>query len=230
MQSAEVWIYIILGVCAIIPLRRLINSIREYRGSQFGMEKDNARGKIIQSSGLLGLLLVIGMGEFLFVTFAGNSISSLALMPTPTVDLQATETPGSTQLANGLPVENSTPAVNPAVTQTVTGGAGGSPSGGCIPGRIEWTEPKWGSEISSIVEFKGTANIDDFGFYYFEISQDNTHWTKHAAGSVAVVNGVLGNWNTTTEIPGDYSIRLIVTNNKGEEMAPCILQVKVIQK
>jgi hypothetical protein len=194
------------------------------------MEKDRARIKLVRNASLLGLLLLMSLGLFVFITFAGTKVPALALVPTATVDLQSTETPaaGTTTLAAGA-VISATLLTTPgaASTPVSTISAGGADKNGCIPGTLEWTDPKPGSEIAGIVDFKGTANIPDFGFYYFEVSQDNTHWNKHSAGTIPVVNGLLGSWNTTNEIAGDYSIRLVVTDNKGQEMPPCVLQVKV---
>ena len=218
LQAAEIWIYIILAIIALFPTRKLVLSIRELRGSLFGMEKDNARTKIIQSVSMIVILAMMGIGEFLFVTFAGNIAPSLALLPTPTLNLQATETPASIQTGSD------------GQWITAVGDAGGSPGGGCIPGKIEWSDPKPGDEISGNVELKGTANITDFGFYKYEYTQDNTTWVTIQAGTTVVNNGLIGNWETSVLTPGDYSIRLIVTNNQGQEMAPCLLQVKVIQK
>lgn len=232
LKAAEIWIYIILSICAIFPLRKLILSIQEYRGSLFGMEKDNARAKLFQSVSLLVVLSVMAIGEFVFVTFAGGIVPSLALLPTPTLNIQATITPAS-EGQNGISPVITPPADTAQATTTginPVGDAGGSPGGGCIPGKVEWTDPKPGTELKGNVELKGTVNITDFGFYKYEYSQDNTHWITIQAGTTVVTNGLIGNWETSLLTSGDYSVRLIVSNNKNEELAPCLLQVKVIQK
>ncbi len=225
LKTAEVWIYIILFFCSIFPLRKLLLAVHEYRGSLFGMEKDNARAKVVQSGSLLVLLVILATGVFVFVTFAGSKIPAIALLPTPTADIQSTLTPvGNNSESAGNANQNpqvETPAVN---------GAGGSAGVGCIPGKVEWSYPKPGDEITGNVELKGTASIENFGFYKYEYSQDNTNWISLQAGVAPVKDGVIGNWDTSVLTSGDYQLRLIVTNNTGEEIAPCLVQVKVIQK
>lgn len=99
-----------------------------------------------------------------------------------------------------------------------------------MPGKLEWTEPKSGSEISGNVDLMGTVNVTNFGFYKYEYSQDNIIWNTIQAGTTVVTNGLLGNWDTSLLTPGDYSVRLIVTNNEGEPLTPCVLSVKVNPK
>jgi hypothetical protein len=96
-----------------------------------------------------------------------------------------------------------------------------------MPGTLEWTSPSPDSEISGIVELKGTVNISNFGFYKYEYSQDNSVWNTIQAGTTMVTNGALGNWDTSLLAAGDYSIRLIVTNNEGNPLPPCVLSVTV---
>lgn len=233
LKDAEIWIYIILALIAIFPLRKMLNAIHEYQGSLFGMEKAIAREKLVQSASFFLALALLAGGEFAFVTYAGNHIPAVSLVATPGVNLEPTETParaGTVPAAEMQPTMLLTESVTDLNVLPTLGDAGGSPGGGCIPGSIEWTDPPWGSEINGIIEFKGSANITNFGFYYFEVSQDNSTWVTHSAGRTPVSNGVLGTWNTTSEVPGDYTIRLIVTNNQGEQMAPCLLQVKVVRK
>lgn len=225
LKAAELWIYLAIGIIAIVPFKNIVTAIKEYRATVFGMEKTVAREKLVQQGGFLLILLLIVAGEFVFVSFAGAAIPALALIPTPTANLSATETLPATLQTTSQPVMANGTELTPTL-----GDAGGSPGGGCIPGQIEWTSPVGGAEVSGIVELKGTANIPNFAMYYFEVSKDNSTWNKLSAERVPVSNGVLGNWNTATELPGDYTLRLIVTDNAGAELAPCLLQVKLIQK
>jgi hypothetical protein len=220
LKSAEIWIYAGLGFIALLLLRKVFMAIREYRGCIFGLEKDRARSYLFQQSTYLILLVMLVVGEFVFVTFAGNTIPALALVPTPTLDLSPSPTPiDAVEFANQGFSETPPPF-----------DAGGAPSGGCMPGSLEWTSPTPGSEIGGIVELKGTVNIKNFGFYKYEYSQDNSTWNTIQAGTTAVTNGPLGNWDTSLLTAGDYSIRLIVTNNEGNALPPCVLTVKVMPK
>jgi hypothetical protein len=217
LKSAEIWIYAGLGFIGLLVLRKVFFAIHEYRGCIFGMEKDRARTHLFQQVSSFILLLMLVASEFVFVTFADNAIPALALVPTPTLDLSPSATPiDAVEMANQGFAETPPPF-----------DAGGASSGGCMPGTLEWTSPSPDSEISGIVELKGTVNISNFGFYKYEYSQDNSVWNTIQAGTTMVTNGALGNWDTSLLAAGDYSIRLIVTNNEGNPLPPCVLSVTV---
>jgi hypothetical protein len=79
------------------------------------------------------------------------------------------------------------------------------------------------------VPIVGTASVPNFGFYKFEMTPANeTNWLSIEANNNAVENGQLGNWNTSRLDPGLYQIRLVVTDNQGQALPACIVQVNVI--
>jgi hypothetical protein len=47
------------------------------------------------------------------------------------------------------------------------------------------------------------------------------------AGDTIVENDVLGPWDTTRLSPGDYLLRLVITDNAGQSLPPCTIQVRV---
>jgi hypothetical protein len=137
---------------------------------------------------------------------------------TPTVNLQSTETPAAT--------------ANPEITLTPGGAiptmavSGGN---GCKPDVINWIDPVANKELSGLVTLKGTVNTTDFGFYKYEYSAlGSDSWLTIQAGTAPVVDGEIGKWDTSQITPGDYQLRLIVTDNKGQASSPCVVQVKVV--
>lgn len=220
IKLAELYLYILLGIIGFIYLRKLIISIGEYRNSLFGMEKDNARGHLFQAGGILLLVLIVAIGEFAFISYIETSPSALVIQSTPTINLSATDTPIISQ-AQTLPENAPVPGI-------VTGTVIPPVPPVCEPGKIEWTSPKEGEEIKGSVELKGTANIPDFGFYKYEFSQDNVNWTTMQANRAIVINGVLGVWDTSLRIPGDYYLRLVVYNNQETALPACIVKVRII--
>ncbi len=42
------------------------------------------------------------------------------------------------------------------------------------------------------------------------------------------VTAILGRIDTDELIPGDYSLRLVVVDNVGEALPPCVIQIHVI--
>jgi hypothetical protein len=101
---------------------------------------------------------------------------------------------------------------------------------GCTPGQVEWTFPKAGDEISGKVELKGTVNVPNLGFYKYEFSQAGVeNWMTIAAGNENnKVDAVLGTWDTTLLIPGDYQLRLVVADNQNQLMPACVIPIRIV--
>lgn len=101
---------------------------------------------------------------------------------------------------------------------------------GCTPGQIEWTFPKAGGEISATVELKGTVNIPNLGYYKYEwakLGEDT--WTPIAAGNQPKVDGQIGFWNTSAFEPGDYQLRLVVSDNAEKLFPACKIPVRIVK-
>ncbi len=93
---------------------------------------------------------------------------------------------------------------------------------GCIPGEVMITIPENNATVSGVVEIEGTANIEDFGFYKFEISPaDSDTWLTIQAGDEIKVEESLGFWDTSQLDPGNYWLRLVVLDNQGIQRDPC---------
>ena len=78
--------------------------------------------------------------------------------------------------------------------------------------------------VSGRVDIMGTANIPDLQWYFVEAAPHETGdgeiiWTPISSLSFTpVVDGVLGNWNTTMQADGFYQIRLHVVNAAQESL------------
>jgi hypothetical protein len=100
---------------------------------------------------------------------------------------------------------------------------------GCKPDEINLTSPEPGQEVSGTVQLIGTVDVDNFGFYKYEVAQQGTEtWATISAGREIVRNGDVGLWDTSTLTPGDYQLRLEVTDNQGKPYPSCIISVRVI--
>jgi hypothetical protein len=99
---------------------------------------------------------------------------------------------------------------------------------GCVPGQVDLTSPKAGDEIKGTIDLVGTVNISNFGFYKYEVApQGSETWATISAGREIKSNASLGLWDTTALTPGDYQLRLVVTDNQGIALPPCIVPVRV---
>jgi hypothetical protein len=210
----EVWIYALLGLLGGIYIRKLLLNWQEWRSAIFGLEREGAQSRLLMAVTVLVLLLVTAGAEFFVVSFVAPAYPMTSMMPTPTIDLVATPT---ATLPPGTVAELVVPTVSADI------------SAGCVPDVLEWTSPVAGEQISGTIELKGTVNVLNLGFYKYEftaLGQEN--WQIIAAGNVKKVNELLGVWNTGERAPGDYLLRLVVTDNENNALAPCIIPVQVM--
>jgi hypothetical protein len=99
---------------------------------------------------------------------------------------------------------------------------------GCVPDQIMITAPEPGTDVSGTVEITGTASVPNFGFFKYEVAPRGSQiWATISAEREPVVNGVLGQWNTTSLTNGDYFLRLVITDNVGVSLEPCVIAVRV---
>jgi hypothetical protein len=98
-----------------------------------------------------------------------------------------------------------------------------------VPDKLIIASPKAGGEVKGKIDIQGTVNIPNLGFYKYEVALINSDaWATISAGRDIVVNGSLGAWDTTTLTPGDYQLRLVVTDNQGQSLPPCIIPIRVV--
>jgi hypothetical protein len=216
LGTHEVLIYILLSIGALFGLRWLWRSWNEWRHAVYSLEREFALRRIGQSMASLALILFLLLSEFLVASFVVPSLPASMLVPTGTPDLLATPTGTiSAEMATAIAL---TPRPSPMA------GTGG----GCLAGRVTLTAPRSGQEVRGTVEIRGTVNLPDFGFYKYEVAAAGSDaWATIAAGRTTVTNGPLGQWDTRTLSPGDYQLRLVVSDNRGEALPACVITVRV---
>ncbi|HMZ07070.1 MAG TPA: hypothetical protein PK078_05575 [Anaerolineales bacterium] len=216
LASYEVLIYIVLAIGGLFTFRWLWRSWSEWRISVFSLEREFSARRLARSVAASILIIVFFCVEFFMASFVIPGLPADFFLTTPTLDLISTPT-GTlspalmTQFANA-------PQVAPAANST-----------GCISGQVTVTYPAPGDEIKGAIELTGTVNIPNFGFYKYEVAQLGSEtWATIAAGRTVVSEGSLGRWDTTSLTPGDYQLRLVVVDNQGKTLPPCIIPVQVV--
>jgi hypothetical protein len=213
-KENEVFIYLILGVFAVWQLRNFVLAWRELRNAAFGLERENAQSRLNWVATMLIFIFTLAISEFVIVSFVAPTLPEASPLSTPTIDLLASPTVTLEAIEQ---VTNSTPI--PVIE---------AESGNCVPGRINILSPEDGETIRDIVEIIGSVDIPSFGFYKFEMAALNdSSWLTIQAGENITREGRLGFWDTTRLQPGDYALRLIVTDNQGQATEPCVIQVRV---
>jgi hypothetical protein len=222
IEENQSWIYLGLSLFGLIYLRLAVIRYRDYKSTFFGLERDRARGRLIQSILMLIIVAVGLLVTFLAATFGGPALP-IAARPTvlPTVSLL--KTPEVT-LAGSQAEVSSTPVEN-AILEGM----------GCANPDATITSPKDGDSIDNVVDVFGTANIPGFAFYKVEIKSSATQaiWQAIGAGNEPIcencdLEGPLARWDTSLVSPGEYSLRLTVMDTVGNAPLPCELKVQVL--
>jgi hypothetical protein len=132
-------------------------------------------------------------------------------LPPPTSTIFQTSLPGETPQADGTPQSASIPEESQ-----------------CVAGQVFISEPKDGQEVSDAVTVKGTASLPNFGFYKYEIARPgDSAWLTIGGGRNPVLEDKLGDWDTSTRVPGEYLLRLVITDNEGNYLPPCVIRVRI---
>jgi hypothetical protein len=219
LKEYEVWVYLLSALIGLVNLRKLILAYQEWQASLFGIEREKAQQRFSTYLTLFVLVVLIAGLEVSIVSFVlPNYPVEKGLLSTPTLDLNITPTqpPPAGTLAAGAS-QTQQPTVVVKLTE------------GCTKGAVEWFSPKVGDEISGKVQLTGTVNIPNLGFYKYEFSQPGTDvWSTIAAGNKNKINDILGNWDTTLLVPGDYLLRLVVADSQNQLFPACVVSVRVV--
>jgi hypothetical protein len=208
-------IYLILALGLFLALRRLWMAQQETRQSVYGLERELSRRHMGQAIAALLIIGLLATAELILAVFLMPVLPAASVLSTPTINPLSTPT---SQL--GPEVLHTTRT--PGSTATVT-------ASGCIPGQIMITAPKPGDVLSGTVTLMGTADIPNLGYYKYEFSPRGTeNWSTIKAAHTVVPNGQLGTWDTTALVSGDYLLRLVVTDNLGQELPGCVLPIRVV--
>jgi len=211
-------IFALLALGLLIGLQRVARARREERGSVFGLELEIAQHHMRQAIATLTVVTILALAEFGLVVFLVPNIPGLAQLATPTLNPLITPT-GTFPLEFMETLGVVTPG-GPTPTVLATG---------CIPGQINITTPKPGDTLKGSIQLVGTADIPNFGFYKYEFSPlGSDNWATIVAGNKVVQDNQLGNWDTSAITPGDYQLRLVVSNNQGNDFPPCVIPVRII--
>jgi hypothetical protein len=217
LEEYQGWIYLVLGLAALVYLRLTWRWYRSRRVTIFSLEREQATERLTRSATLLGLALALIAATFIGTTILGPSIPA-SHRPTalPTVSLLATATFAL----------NATEARMTATPLPVTE----IDSAGCANLQATILAPASGESLSGAVGITGTADIPNFAFYKYEYISltPGSVWRAIGAGTDIKKEESLGIWDTTLVLPGEYALRLVVTDTAGNAPQPCVILVRVL--
>lgn len=215
LATYEVLIYIVLAIGGMFSFRWLFRSWQEWRVAVYSLEREFSLRRLGRSTLISFLILLFFCFEFSLTSFVLPGLPADFFLVTPTLDFIST--PTGTLSADMMTQF----ASQPGSFQPI--------AAGCTPGQIELTFPAPGDEIKGVIELTGTVNIPNFGFYKYEVAPNGSStWATIAAGTGVVADASLGRWDTTALTPGDYQLRLVVIDNQGTSLPPCVVPVQVI--
>jgi hypothetical protein len=219
LASYEIGVYVIFTVVILFNLKGLIEGFYALRKASFRLEKEVALKKLRSSLTIISLFTLIGISIFILLSVASVRVPGISRIATPTLDV----------LASPVPAEGSTMAseeTRQVEMQTQTAIA----LTGCIPGQLEWIDPAPGDEVSGTVELRGTVNVPNLGFFKYEYRNlADELWTPISAGNRPIIEELFaGRWNTVQLEPGNYALRLVVSDNQNNLLKPCVIEVRVL--
>jgi hypothetical protein len=219
----EVWIYLLLGLGAVIYISKFMSAWRELRSATFGLERDSAQSRLNQAAAVLVLLVMMAVAEFVVVSFVTPIVPGSSPLPTPTLDLLATPTT-TLQAVDAADETGLQTTPTDVVLPTVV-----LDEQACIPGQVAITFPTADQIINGEVEIRGSADVADFGFYKLEVAKrEEPLWLTIQAGRNIVINGVLvSNWDTSRLPAGNYILQLVIVDSRGESLPPCRVPVTI---
>lgn len=216
LANYEVLIYIALAIWGLFVFRSMYRTWREWRDSVFSLEREFALRRLGRITAIALLIFGLGFAEFFIATFVAPSLPASDILTTPTLDLLAA--PPAT-----LSPEDATQAALSPVTQAAPSGMSG-----CVPDQIMISSPKPGDVVQGSIEITGTADVPNFGFYKYEIAPLGTQsWATISADRNPKKDVALGTWNTAALTNGEYFLRLVITDNVGVSLEPCVIAVRV---
>lgn len=227
----DTWIYIGLGLIALFFLRLIWLARKDRARSIFTLERENTRSRMNRA--FLGLMVVLALmlGVFYMSSQTPQILPPPPDTPTPTpmIELPPTPTPPPllptpTPIPTTLPTPTTVIEETPTPTPEVSLGV---PVNCPHPG-ANINQPGNGAQVSGMVQISGAAATDDFDYYKFEFRvPGDPNWSYIQAYNNAVMNGVLGSWNSDTVAPGEYEFRLVVVDSIGNYPEPCTIRIIV---
>jgi hypothetical protein len=218
LASYEGLIYIVLAIGGMFTFRWLWSAWRDWQKAVYRLEREFSVQRLNQAIAISSLIVIMFCVEFILASFIIPGLPADYFLSTPTLDLYSTAT-GT--LSPEMMTQN---LLAPALPQNAN-------ASGCIPDQLIITSPKPGAEVSGAIELVGTVNIPNFGFYKYEVApQGGDTWATISAGREAVVNNTIGRWDTSALTPGDYQLRVVVTDNQGQSLPACVIPIQVKPK
>jgi hypothetical protein len=233
-------LYLALLAGVLWSLRSAWIAWRDSDVTLFALERETSRARARRA--LLSTLSFIGIGVVVYLV-AGVIAPALpseaeftATPPGPLLTQTPTDTPFPTPTLEdtAIPVDETAATEDtsaaPIDTPTPAPTSAPAPSAACPDPNVQITAPGNGQTFSGAFQIFGTANIENFSFYKFDVSGPATNFNFTTINEVAhtpVVNNYLGTIDPLIllESPGAYQLSLVAVDNVGNEAPHCTITI-----
>jgi hypothetical protein len=222
-------LYALAAAGVFFAARGLIVAHRSRRTAVFGLEREAARLQRRRSASTIITLLLLSSVVYVIQSIIVPNLDLPTAGPTPTpivfVPTQVTGTPALLL----YPTITPTAGLPPAQTGETPTPPPEAAANGCDIIGATITKPAPNDLVSGQVQVEGEVNVLNFGLYKFEVMGPSTNGTWVVVGTYlsAVPSGLLGVWDATSLIPGDYSLRLVVYRTDGSLITPCVVPITI---
>ncbi len=224
-------LYILLAFGIFFSIRRLFQSYSARRKAVFGLEREAARQQRRNSLGAIITFLVMAGAIYIIDDIVVPNLGEPPEEPTPTPVVFVTQMPTATPSFLLFPTITPTVGLPPAEEAELPSEPVEEVDACAIIGSTI-TVPEPGQAVSGQVRVEGEANILDFSQYKFEINGPSTDgaWVVVATYVTPVAtNALLGVWDATSLLPGNYTLRLVVLAEDGSYPTPCEVPIVILK-
>ena len=241
IRTVAPFVYIAAGFVILFRLRSFMSARYDLALAQFQLERERAEERGGRSITQIIVLLEIAALVFLLANVSYDAwndfIGTESVQAATSTPRFGTDIPGdvgegfivSTVPAEGPQlVQTAQPTVTPAGTLLPAD----APVGCSVDNQAYLTVPNNGQIIFEVESIEGTANIQNFGYYRFEIrSMDDEDESFRVIGGAAsdnttpVVNGPLGTIIPQNYVPGEYRFRMTVFDHSGTLREVCEITI-----
>jgi hypothetical protein len=246
-QTTLFYIACLLG--ALIYVIVAINARRQLVAAQFSLERRMTRQRVRRAWLMAGLFLLLGVFIFAIDSYI---VPQLPATVTPTAQIEAGLTPRPTETATPtltptltpapldevLPTTTAPPEVSEATptatpTPTPTPLPQAEPPD-CPSPNVQIIAPAAGSRLAGTVEVRGTATLNAFAYYKFEVIFPGTETPNFIQQfETPVENGILGYWDISDPLRyppgGPYRLRLVAVDIYGNA-TPCTIPIYITEQ
>lgn len=230
ISRIAVVLYALAAIGTVFAVRGFWQGRRRRRVAVFGLEREDADRQIRGASSALIALVLMAISVYVIDNIVVPNLDETAeAQVTPTPVVFVTQEATATQPRLLYPTVTPTVGIPPAEVTEPPDDAEPTPVNGCEILGARVTEPTPGAQVGGQVTVRGEANILNFGQYKFEINGPSTEgaWAVVGTYREAIPGGLLGVWDSTSLMPGQYTFRLVVLRDDGTYLTPCEVPITV---